>query len=350
MEPEKKKGMSVGLRIVLVVLAVLLALMLIVFSLMHYVLNRIGRYDDQTQPTGETEPVTEIFETDETQPDESVNQVEPEDVVWGEVETITDDDVINILLIGQDARPGETRARSDSMILVSLNKKTNAIQLTSFMRDLYVQIPGYQDNRINAAFAYGGPELLDETLELNFGVKVDGNVEVNFTEFQNVIDILGGVDVQVNSDEADYMNQAWNYGLIEGVNHLNGKQALRFCQVRSLAGSDYMRTDRQRRVITAIIDSMKTSDITTIAGLVNDVLPHVITDLTNDQIIEYAIVGIKSMAAGSEVQSARIPAEDAHYSAYIRGMAVLVPDLEMCQEDLREFIYGAETEETQPTE
>lgn len=340
MKPEKKR-MGLGLKIVLVVLAVLLVLMLAAFGAMNYILSKIGRYD-QTQPTGETEPVTEIFETDETDPDASLNEVAPEDVVWDEVETITDDDVINILLIGQDARPGESRARSDSMILVSLNKKSGAIQLTSFMRDLYVQIPGYQDNRINASFAYGGPELLDEVIKLNFGVKVDGNVEVNFEGFQEVVDIVGGVDVYVSQEEADYLTKSWKRSVYEGVNHFNGEEALGFCRVRSLSGSDYMRTDRQRRVIAAIIDSLGTSDPSTIMSLVNEVLPCVTTDLTNWEIMQYAAIGISALAGGSEIQSARIPAEDAHYNAYIRGMAVLVPDLEMCQEDLREFIYGEE--------
>lgn len=346
---KKKKTTHLGLRIAVVVLAVLLVLMLAVAALMHYVMNRIGRYADQTQPTGETEPVTDFFETNETKPDESVNEVAPEDVVWQEVETITGDNVINILLIGQDARPGEGRARSDSMILVSLNKKSGTIQLTSFMRDLYVQIPGYQDNRINAAFAYEGPELLNEVLEVNFGVEVDGNVEVNFEGFEAVIDILGGVDVEMTAEEANYLQWAWGYG-VEGMNHLNGEQALYFSRMRNLSGSDYTRTDRQRRVIASVINSLRTSNPATIAQLVNEVLPHVTTDLTDWEIIQYATLGISALAGGSEIQSARIPAEDAHYSAYIRGMAVLVPDLEMCREDLQEFIYGTTSGETEPGE
>ena len=95
-----------------------------------------------------------------------------------------DKDIVNLLLIGQDRREGQDRQRADSMIMVTLNKKTKQISMTSFMRDLYVQIPGYSDNRINATYAFGGMDLLDSTLNTNFGVEIAGNVEVDFGEFQ----------------------------------------------------------------------------------------------------------------------------------------------------------------------
>lgn len=98
----------------------------------------------------------------------------------------------SILLIGQDKREGQSRQRSDSMILATLDKDQKTISLTSFMRDLYVAIPGYSSTRINAAYAYGGMDLLDETLTQNFGVEIDGNVEVDFEVFQVLVDKVGG--------------------------------------------------------------------------------------------------------------------------------------------------------------
>ncbi|MFQ9799037.1 MAG: LCP family protein [Clostridia bacterium] len=100
--------------------------------------------------------------------------------------------MVNILLIGQDRREGEGRQRSDSMILATINKKSQSIYLTSFMRDMYVPIPGYSDNRINAAYAFGGMDLLDDTIETNFGIHIDGNVEVDFSGFKTLIDMMGG--------------------------------------------------------------------------------------------------------------------------------------------------------------
>lgn len=345
-KPERKKRKSstsqVLLRILIVILSVLLVLMIVAAVAMNFVLGKIGRYDSQQQ----TEPYqgdhSEFFETDSTvEGQETMETVDPNAVVWGDVDTLDGENVINILLVGNDARPGETRARSDTMILVSLNKKTNDIVLTSFMRDMYVRIPGYYDNRINVAFALGGPELLCETLKSNFGVEVNGTMEVNFDAFTDVIDAIGGVDVEMTSSEASYM-RGQGYSASEGVTHLNGEAALTFARVRSLAGSDYNRTDRQRRVIAAVIQSMKGASVTELLDLINTVLPMVTTDLSDSQIISYATTGLTALSGGAEITSARIPADDAHYPAMISGMSVLVPDLQMCQEDLRELIYGEE--------
>jgi len=336
----QNKTNRILLRILIVVLSLLLVLMVVTAVAVSYVLGKIGRYDRlSAEETGTT---IDIYETDPTvEGQETMETVDPNSVVWGDVDTINGEHIVNILLIGQDARPGEGRARSDSMIMVSLNKKTNSIQLTSFMRDMYVQIPGYYDNRINVAFAVGGPEKLNETLEKNFGVLIDGNVEVNFEDFAAVIDVLGGVDVEIDSEEAEYM-RGRGYSASSGMNHFDGEAALTFARMRYVSGSDYSRTERQRRLITSVINSLKDSSMADLLNLINDVLPLVTTDLTDAQIISYATTGLAALANGGEIQSARIPADDAHYTAMINGMSVLVPDLEMCQEDLREFIYGEE--------
>lgn len=343
---EKKKKINktnkILLRVLIVVLSILLVLMIVAAVAMNYVLGKIGRYDEAQQTEVYSGDHSEFFETDPTvEGQESMETVDPNSVVWDDVDTLNGEHIINILLIGNDARPGESRARSDTMILVSLNKKTNAIQLTSFMRDMYVRIPGYYDNRINVAFALGGPELLCETLKTNFGVEVDGTVEVNFDAFSDVIDAIGGVDVEMTASEASYM-RGRGFSASEGISHLDGEAALTFARVRSLAGSDYNRTERQRRVIAAVINSLSDSSMAELLGLINTVLPMVTTDISDADIISYATTGLAALSNGGEIASSRIPADDAHYSAMISGMAVLVPDLKMCQEDLQEFIYGEE--------
>lgn len=331
-QPKKKTSFNtILLRILMVLLSLILVLLIVAALALNYFFGRISRYDEQeTQPT---ETIEEFFETDETV--EGQETVDPDSVEWEKVEVV-EKEIINILLIGQDARPGETRARSDSMILVSLDEETGKIQLTSFMRDLYVQIPGYQDNRINSAFALGGPDLLDNTIKENFGVEVDGNVEVNFEAFVEIIDILGGVDIEVTSAEANYMRQN-GVSAKEGMNHFSGSAALAFARVRSLSGGDYARTERQRRLIQAVLNGLSDIGVTEMLTLVNKVLPYVTTDLTDAQIIEYATAGLNALAKSGEVKSTRIPQDDAHYPATIRGMSVLVPDLKMCQEDLMAF-------------
>jgi LCP family protein required for cell wall assembly len=269
---------------------------------------------------------------------EGLESVDASDVVFETVDVL-EGNVVNIMLIGQDRRPGEDRARSDSMILVSLNKQKGTIQLTSFMRDLYVQIPGYLDTRLNAAYRYGGTDLMNETFKVNFGLKIDGNVMVDFDEFTEIIEIVGGVTLDISSAEASYMNKRSDKTFKAGSNYFNAEDALTFTRMRYAAGGDYGRTDRQRRVIMAIAYSLRDVDLVTIFNLIDQVLPHIVTNLTDAQIIEYATTGLGILADGGKIDTFRIPQDDAHYNANIRGMSVLVPDLEMCREDLKEFIY-----------
>lgn len=338
---QKKKKKSGCLIALIVVLALLLAALIAVAVFMNYIFGRLGRFENPV-PSGETMSV--IPDETETDPAENVAGLETMDATDVTFETVDvlEGDVINIMLIGQDRRPGEERARSDSMILVTLNKDKGTIQLTSFMRDLYVQIPGYVDTRLNAAYRYGGVELMNETFKVNFGLEIDGNVMVDFDEFTDIIEILGGINISMTSDEAHYMNKWVDGEFQKGMNYLNADQALSFVRMRYLSGGDYGRTDRQRRVIMAIAESFRDADLVTIFNVIDEILPHIVTNLTDAQIIEYATTGLGILGGGGEMQTLRIPQDDAHKQANIRGMAVLVPNLEMCREDLKEFIYDNE--------
>ena len=256
----------------------------------------------------------------------------------------------SILLIGQDKQGDQSRQRSDSMILATLDKDQETISLTSFMRDLYVSIPGYSSTRINAAYAYGGMDLLDQTLEENFGVKIDGNVEVDFEVFKILVDKVGGIDLELTQAEADYicgrdqsvlypqpLRTDWN--LQEGINHLDGEQALIHARNRSIGNSDYRRTERQQEVLKAALNQIKNLSIFEIAGLVKDVLPLVTTDLSLWDITGYAI---DVMQIGTdEISSYRIPEDGTYTPQTIDGMQVLVPDLEQNREYLQKILYHA---------
>src|SRR5665647_428567 len=179
MNQENKKKKHNRVKILLIILTVLLVVLSVGYYYLQSKLNLINR----TTPTAVILPEEEYFEADEdTTVDASKDtEVNPDDVVWPvDEDFMKDKDIINILLIGQDRRPGEQRARSDSMMIATINKKNNTVSITSLMRDMYVQIPGYSDNRINAAYAFGGMELLDATIEKNFLVHIDGNIEVDF--------------------------------------------------------------------------------------------------------------------------------------------------------------------------
>ena len=312
-------------RVLLILGIALLLLVFVGYAALQGMLGRIRRAS-ATEAVSQQE---ETFESDENADD----TLSPEDVIWNGADTsvMQDKDIVNLLLIGQDRREGQDRQRSDSMIMVTLNKKTKQISMTSFMRDLYVQIPGYSDNRINAAYAFGGMDLLDSTLNTNFGVEIAGNVEVDFGEFQTLIDSIGGIDLELTQDE---LRTDWN--LHEGVNHLTGEQALIHARNRSL-GNDYARTDRQRAVLMAIINKVKQMDAVSIVNFINQVLPLLTTDMTSGEILGYAMEALQ-MNFDSE-HSYRIPAEGTYTGAVIRGMQVLVPDLAANQTYLMDVLY-----------
>ena len=264
--------------------------------------------------------------------------------------TVDTSNIKSILLIGQDKQGDQTRQRSDSMILATLDKDQGTISLTSFMRDLYVAIPGYSSTRINAAYAYGGMELLDETLEENFGVQIDGNVEVDFEVFKVLVDKVGGIDLELTQAEADYIcgrDQSVLYpqplrtdwDLQEGVNHLDGEQALIHARNRSIGNSDYRRTERQQDVLKAAFAKIKDLNVLEIGGLIKDVLPLVTTDLSLWDMTGYAM---DVMSIGTdEIQSYRIPEDGSYTPQTIDGMQVLVPNLEQNREYLQQILYHA---------
>ena len=339
-EQRKKKKKKSGCLIALIVVLVLVLALLIAAAVgMNYIFGRLGEFENPTPSDGTIPKMSDEFDTETQEGIENLETVDASDVTFETVDVL-EGDVINIMLIGQDRRPGEERARSDSMILVTLNKEKGTIQLTSFMRDTYLQIPGYMDNRLNVAYRYGGTDLMNETFKVNFGLEIDGNVMVDFDEFTEIIEILGGINIEMTSAEAKYMNK-WGDGSFKtGMNFLDAKSALSFVRMRYLSGGDYGRTDRQRRVLIAIAESFRDADLVTIFNVIDQVLPHIVTNLTDAQIIEYATTGLGILTGGGEMETLRIPQDDAHYPASIRGMSVLVPDLEMCREDLREFIYS----------
>ena len=342
-EGEQGKNKKSGCLIFLIVMLSLLLVALIAVAVgMNYLFGRLGHFENPTPSEGGTAVVIpDETETDPVENLDGLESVDASDIVFETVDVL-EGDVINIMLIGQDRRPGEERARSDSMILVTINQEKNTIQLTSFMRDLYVQIPGYMDNRLNAAYRYGGTDLMNDTFKVNFGLEIDGDVMVDFDEFTEIIEILGGVTLKISGAEAKYMNNASDNHFKEGTNYFNAEDALTFTRMRYAAGGDYVRTDRQRRVIMAIAESFRDADLVTIFNVIDQVLPHIVTNLTDAQIIEYATKGLTILGNGGSMETLRIPQDDAHYNANIRGMAVLVPNLEACREDLREFIYDNE--------
>ena len=336
------RAQRVLLKLLCTVLGLVLAAMLAVTVYFQYLMNQINYVDPDEGYTLSLQEL-EQYLSGETQADAGGSEMDPEDVDLGTPDTLIGgkgSDIINILLIGQDRREGESRARSDSMILCTFNKETKTLVLTSILRDLYVRIPGYQDNRVNVAYAAGGMKLLNETLETNFGIQVDGNIEVDFTQFSDIVDLLGGVTIDLRSDEAKLINNSTGGSLAEGTNLLNGKQALAYARIRSLDGDgDFSRTNRQRKVINAIVESYKSANLKTMLSLLDDILPMITTDMSNLKIIGYALE-LFPMLSDVTIVSQRIPADGTYSGQMIRGMAVLVADMDAARQLLEETLLG----------
>jgi len=321
---DKQKTPGKAFLVAIVVLLVLVILFCAALIIINSYMNKIDRVDENIDVVA---PENQDFETDK-EIDPSLSVTDADDIEWHQTESLQDADLINIMLVGQDSR-GNTRERSDTMILVSINPNTGEVAMISFMRDLYVQIPGYYDNRMNAAYAFGGFPLLYEVMEVNFGITCDGGIEVNFEGFKDIVDVIGGVDVELTYGEAQVVGT-----YVEGVNHLDGEQALTYARIRKL-DSDFGRTNRQRTVLQAILNKVRHLSVTELFSLVNTCMEFVTTDMTNAEILDIAKVTLP-LLSNLELQSYRIPTDDAYYMTMIREMSVLVPDLELCQKYLKE--------------
>lgn len=256
--------------------------------------------------------------------------------------------VVNILLIGEEAMDDDL-GRSDSIMIATLNTVEKSIKLTSLMRDIYVTIPGYADNKLNAAYHNGGGVLLAETIEQNFGIGIDGYVRVDFSAFETIVNELGGVQISLTSEEAHYLNTT-NYisnkayrNVSEGLQTLNGNQALGYCRVRYRTASngdanDFGRTYRQRTVLKAIFDKYKSQNVVNMVSIATELLSYVTTNLTKTDIVSY--ITTAASFGTMELETFRIPADNTYYGDKINKKSVLVINFEENNRALRNFIYA----------
>lgn len=340
-------------KIVIIIICIILLLLLLIGTVgalfINGLLNRINKTDGTLATMSSSEMDAFLQDnTDPSDPDYTGEVVDPTDVTWEDTPEIeVGPNMINILLIGSDTRTPGARARSDTMILCTLNKSKKTLTMTSFMRDMYVQIPGHAANRLNVAYAFGGMSLLDQAMEKNFGVTVDGNFAIEFNGFKDVIDTIGGVTINLSKIEANYMSrpalwsaedrQHTDMTFEEGPNLLNGTEALTYARIRSIGPADFGRTLRQRNVMTAAFNKCKNLGVSQIYSLLETILPMMTTDLSNSEILGYAAQVIPLLPELTIVTE-RIPADNAYKNAWVSGMAVLIPDLDSSRETLNKIL------------
>ncbi|MDO4620627.1 MAG: LCP family protein [Lachnospiraceae bacterium] len=286
----KKRGGLIALTVVLALLAVLLGGVFFVFQnyygLSNYVSDSAARATAAAAEVS-SDVLAEADATGLTESEATGLQGLFQDLKNFTVNTTGDN--YNLLLIGIDRRDKSWNGNSDSMILVSINKSSKTIHMMSFMRDLYAYIEGHGVRKLNAACAYGGPTLLVDTIESNYKVDIDNYACVDFMDLANIIDILGGVDLEVSAEEASLANgyiddmaasngidsTGHHFGYDTGTYHADGLMAVAYSRIRYVGNSDYERTERQRKVLTGLMSSVKSKSVTELNDLIRDVLPYV---------------------------------------------------------------------------
>lgn len=373
---KKKTGKKIALIVLLSVVVLLIAVVIGAVAIWNSLLDDMMVKDPDpayTQPTMSQEEIdamlAELGVNTEPSVDPTEGSTSPEDT-WPKV--AADKNISNIMLVGQAARDGEDYKLSDSMILVSINRERKQVVLTSFMRDLYVPIPAYAGHtagrsRMNVCYhlgshwtgsSKGGMEMLALCVEQNFGVPIDYTVEINFDAFEKVVKLLGGVDIELTQEEADYINKTLPHGwgtAVEGMNTLNRRQALTYARARSVSsgGGDFERTNRQRKVIISLIKKCTEKNLMELYGLVKEMIPYIVTDMDSGTINNF-IFELLPMLKDLEIISQRIPFEtevlpNNFYSDMIdiygdgQAQSVQVPNLNVIRPYLLETI-GMTTE------
>lgn len=351
MKNSKKSSAFSWQRLSLIILCLLLGIILsALIAATAYINHLLGfiTLDNNSDIDGTLSSDALATATDETEDNTDFTgpSTGHEDVVLSTLPALTPDEMIvegvyNIMLIGEDRRPGEDRQRSDSMILCSFNTNKNSIDMISFLRDTYVAIPGHSANKMNAAYQFGGVSLLDQTMALNYGVHVDANIVINFEGFKSMIDMLGGVDISLTLEEANHLNGKYGYSLSAGLQHLNGAQALNYSRIRKIDW-DINRTQRQRNVLMALMNSFKNKSLNDMISLASGILQsgYIQTDMNAEQVKGY-IITLFPMLSSADITNQHIPALDTFHEMSIGNLTYCkVPDLEKNRKILKE-IFGA---------
>ncbi|EDT79621.1 LCP family protein [Clostridium perfringens] len=273
-----------------------------------------------------------------------VNTVD-EDIKFKEVQGIT-----NILLLSSDARPGEDVSRSDSIMILTIDNINKKLKVTSLMRDMLVKIDGHGEEKLNHAFAYGGPTKTIETIQNNFGIKLNNYVIVDFNAFVKVIDAINGIEVTVKDYELDELNKYILDGggseedLLPspGTYNLNGYQALSYARIRKVGNGEYERTERQRAVLQIALEKVKDMSTVKLVSLLNELFPYVKTNISLGNAMDYGFTALNvGKKCNFEIEQFRVPLDSISKGGIINNKGwVFVIDKVETSKALQEFIFN----------
>lgn len=356
-QEKKQKPLRRVLKVCLIILAAILALALVAFSIFFFKLKHMSRNatDIVAQPTVGPNPV-ETAAPPSLVPVEDPDDldlttdydpaIDPNEIGQDPIFAVDpyDEDVINILLLGNDARDDYDHGRSDTMMLLSYNSRTHEAKLVSFLRDTWIYIPGRDKwNRINTAYRFGGVGLAINTINTNFGLDVQYYIRTDFESLVEVTDLLGGIDLYLTERETQFINKgAPDSTPLEerdGMHHLDGAQTLVHSRNRSIGNGDWSRTERQRNVMNAFLErAMQEKSIASLTSLIYSMFDLVETNLKPAQMISLAADVV--FGGGVQLQSRPLPFEGTWQYAKESGMAVIHIDIDENRRLLHEYIYG----------
>ena len=317
---KKKKKKSIGYKIFMSVLIILLAIIIIGTG---YLLGTLNKLDNTKLNKDNLGIKTEEFVDYDTK------------------------NIKNIALFGIDSTDSNS-GRSDSIMIVTIDSKHKKLKVSSIMRDSYVNIEGHGDDKINHAYAYGGPELAIKTINQNFGLNIENYATVDFSSLPAIIDLLGGVDIEIKEDELDYINEYINsfnstegtnssniYGT--GVQHLDGIKALAYSRLRYTAGGDYERTHRHRTVLNALFKTLIDRPVTSYPTILSEILPYVQTNLGTSEILSTAT---NVLSIGNNLEQDRFPRDEDAVGTSIDGIYYLTFDRETVKQEIKDYIFN----------
>ncbi len=264
--------------------------------------------------------------------------------------------ITNIALFGLDKRDKNERGRSDAIMILTLDSKRNKMKLTSIMRDSYVDIYGHGKDKINHAYAFGGPQLAIRTINENFGLNIKDYVAVDFSGMEKIIDALGGITIDIKDYEVKEMNgHIWDLSTLKnmknppyidgpGKQKLSGMQVVAYTRVRHVGNGDFERTDRQRKVLEIIFNEVKSAGVTKLKGIVEDFLPYVKTSMKPLDMIN---TGTSVLTSGiDKLEQERFPLDSYGKGETIDGIWYYVFDAEATKDQIFKYIF----DDIKPTE
>ena len=316
------RGKKITLWIVGIILFIILGLGVGTYIYANSLLNKMEKVEIDKEEVGITEDVKEKL-------------------------TQYDDTITNIALFGVDAEDGQA-GRSDSIMIATIDTHNKKLKLTSIMRDSYVNIDGHGLDKINHAYAFGKAQLSIKTLNENFDLNIQNFVAVNFSSLPKIIDKIGGIELDIDSEELEYINSyIRNVNTINntnspsiassGIQHVDGTQAMAYCRIRYTSGGDYKRTERHREVLSKIFEKILSMSPTTYPSLLNDLLPMVSTNLDGSEIME---LGNKILKIGNTtLEQERFPRDGYCEGQMINGVYYLTFDKETTVNQLHDYIF-----------